>query len=70
MPCYADFKGIDMDSMDFRAFLDLLMCSDPWPVHDELGGETGQEALLSVANRMAMDYGFTDWLDAYHRHVA
>ena len=59
-----------MDSMEYRVFLNLLMCSDPWPVHNERGGETGQETMQSLANRIALDYGFTDWIDAYHRHEA
>ena len=59
-----------MDSMEFRAFLDWLMCSDPWPVIDDDGNERGHDAIVRVANRYAIDWGFTDWVTAYHKHVA
>ena len=52
-----------MDSFEFRAFLDLLMCSDPYPCD-------GQETMVSFANRLSMDWGYSDWVEAYHNHAA
>ena len=53
-----------MDAYEFRAFLDLLMCADPYPV------DSGDAAVKGYANQLAVDRGYTDWIDAYHRHVA
>ena len=53
-----------MSASEFRAFLDLLMCSDPYPV------DTGEDEMFGYANRQAIERGFTDWVDAYHNHVA
>lgn len=53
-----------MDSYEYRAFLDLLMHSDPYPV------DCGKDALISYANREAFARGYDDWIDAYHRHEA
>lgn len=51
-----------MDATEFRAFLDLLMCSDPYPCE-------GEEDVKHAANRMARERGYDGWLDAYHQHV-
>ena len=53
-----------MNSIEYRVFLDLLMCSDPWPL------ENGQETMQLLAARIGADYGYTDWIDAYHKHNA
>lgn len=53
-----------MDSFEYRAFLDFLMCSDPYPLDD------GEEAVKGYANRQAVELGYSDWIDAYHNHVA
>lgn len=59
-----------MNDMEYRAFLDLMMCSDPWPVDDGVSGLATHSLMLDVANRNAVDRGYTDWVDAYHRHAA
>ncbi len=56
-----------MDAYEFRKFLDLLMCCDPWPV---AGDDHGEDAMKSFANRQSQEWGFTDWIDAYHNHSA
>jgi len=49
-----------MTDAELEAYLELLMCSDPWP--------TKSEALLkSMANREAMLRGYKDWIAAYHK---
>jgi hypothetical protein len=53
-----------MDSLEFRIFLDLLMCCDPWPM------EYGQENMTLYADRLSRNWGFTDWIHAYHGHTA
>lgn len=55
-----------MDPMEFRAFLDLMMCCDPWPVD----GSGNQETIVFFANRKSVERGYSDWIDAYHNHVA
>ena len=57
-----------MNPIEFRAFLDLLMCSDPWPVRDNKNVATGDIAMTNYADQVAAEYGFTNWIDAYHRH--
>ena len=57
-----------MNDDQFRAFLILIMCSDPWPVNDinELDNQTVVERLL---DKEARQRGFTDWIDASHKLV-
>jgi hypothetical protein len=59
-----------MNNMEFRAFLDLLMCCDPWPVPADSQAFDTQKQMHDVANRLADDRGYSDWIDAYHRHEA
>ena len=54
-----------MDAMEFRAFLDLMMCCDPWPVAENGNHET----MVFFADMEAVSRGFTYWIDAYHNHV-
>ncbi len=56
-----------MTDKQYRAFLDLLMCSDPWPVNK--GGEEGQEILMRLAESEAKHRGYNTWVDAYHLMV-
>jgi len=48
-----------MKNVEFRALLDLFMCSDPYPCegHDTI------ETLLEIES---MHRGFRSWVDAYH----
>lgn len=48
-----------MEDFEFRALLDLLMCSDPYPCD-------GQTELAAFANRIAVQFGYSDWVEAYH----
>ena len=50
-----------MGDQAFRAFLNLLMCSDPWPI-----GGSDREALYDFANHEAVWRGYKDWVEAYH----
>jgi hypothetical protein len=54
-----------MNNIEFRAFLDLLMCSDPWPVAI-YGTFDTQKLMEEVADRYAQDRGYERWIDAYH----
>jgi len=54
-----------MDAMEFRAFLDLLMCCDPWPCD----GASNQDTIIFYANHAAVERGYSDWIDAYHNHA-
>jgi len=53
-----------MKDNEFRAFLDLLMCSDPWPVTGDEG--VGQSVLTMLADKEAKNRGFENWVVAYH----
>ena len=58
-------EGGCMSATEYRAFLDLLMCSDPYPVDDN---GVGEQLLLSFADDQSHKYGFTCWVEAYHQH--
>ena len=45
-----------MTNLEYRMFLDLLMCSDPWPVETE-GGNDGHVILLRLADKLAQERG-------------
>ena len=55
--------------MEFRCFLDLLMCSDPWPMsYDDLyENRNTQEILIDYADQEARTRGYADWIAAYHQ---
>ena len=57
-----------MTSKQYRALLDLLMCSDPWPVGTERGDD-GQETVIGLVTEEAMRRGHRDWIEAYHDHT-
>ena len=51
-----------MTDIELRAFLDLLMCSDPSPVTEDQ-----DKILRDFADRESQRRGFSEWIDAYHR---
>ena len=50
-----------MTEEQLKAFLGLLMCSDPWPTDGE-----GKFLLENFANEESQRHGYTDWIGAYH----
>lgn len=54
-----------MTDKEYRAFMDLLMCSDPWPVTDQGTGD-GQAELVAFADAEAEKRGFETWIHAFH----
>ena len=54
-----------MDDRQFRAFLDLLMSCDPWPVQDT-GSGTGEPDLIRLATTEAKKRKFDSWEVAFH----
>lgn len=57
-----------MNDIEFRCFLDLLMCSDPWPVPaDNHYGVDNQDTMISYADKESQARGYDSWIDAYHR---
>lgn len=59
-----------MNDIEYRVFLDLMMCSDPWPVDDGVGMLNTNSLMNDVANRLAVDRGYASWIEAYHEHEA
>ena len=57
-----------MTDEQFRSFLNLMMCSDPWPVHlvDGRVDQEGYEILLKFANDNSRIRGYRDWTEAFH----
>lgn len=53
-----------MTDEQYRAFLDLMMCADPWPCPR---GE-GQSTLSELADQEAKVRGYENWIIAYHEH--
>jgi len=54
-----------MTDIQYRAFLDLMMCSDPWPVVDRDGIDSNA-ILEGLALDEARARGFESWIVAYH----
>lgn len=52
-----------MNDWEYRAFMDLLMCSDPWPIEDD---PHSHMELVAFANREAAKRGYDSWIAAYH----
>lgn len=52
-----------MNDKEFRAFLDLMMCSDPWPIQD---GDVSEAILIEFADKEANNRGYENWIDAYY----
>ena len=55
-----------MTDMEFRAFLDLLMVSDPWPTHL---APSNYDLIVQHLTKQAQSRGFETWIDAYHNHM-
>lgn len=59
-----------MDDNEFKAFMDLLMCSDTWPIDpdtDTRADRDSQKLLEAYANKEAKKRGFSDWIEATHK---
>lgn len=50
-----------MTDEQFKIFLELLMCSDPWPM------DHGHDVMADFADDESRKRGFEDWIDAYHK---
>ena len=53
-----------MTDHQFRALLNLWMCSDPWPASEE-----DSETLFELIDAESTNRGYCDWIDAYHRFI-
>lgn len=49
-----------MTRREFRAFLDLMMCSDPFP------DSVDRNLIENFLNKESIIMGFPDWIEAYH----
>lgn len=58
-----------MDARTFRGFLDLLMCSDPWPVDRAPHRDNSQKIIDEWADKEARRHGYSDWIEAYHKMI-
>ncbi len=50
-----------MTDAQFSSFLNLMMCSDPWPITD-----VENDHLTCFADMEAAKRGYGDWIEAYH----
>ena len=50
-----------MTNMQFRAFLDLMMVSDPWPLDPQ-----ANKTLEEFADAESKKRGYEEWITAYH----
>lgn len=50
-----------MTDRQYRAFLNLLMCSDPWPLSEE-----DDAVLRDFADTEAAARGHATWIEAFH----
>tara|TARA_Y100000310_G_scaffold61027_1_gene56305 strand:+ start:2755 stop:2931 length:177 start_codon:yes stop_codon:yes gene_type:complete len=51
-----------MTKQELGAFIELLMCADPWPC-----GGNAERVLKEFADAESKRQGFNNWIDAYHR---
>lgn len=60
-----------MTDKEFRAVLDWMMCSDPWPVVGSYGSidEDGHKVISGWLDKESVLRGYTDWIDAFHCHM-
>lgn len=66
-----------MTDKEYRAFLDLIMCSDPWPVKRLLSpdstyqvcDEDNGKLVIEFADKEAQKRGYENWVVAYHEIV-
>ena len=56
-----------MNDKEFRAFLDLMMCSDPWPIDPNETGDDEQGTLLDFIEKESNLRGYDGWIEAYHQ---
>jgi len=47
---------------EYKAMLEWRMCSDPFPV-----SETKQLYIDQYLDYIAREFGYEDWIDAYHK---
>jgi len=52
-----------MNKEQLKYFLELLMCSDPWPLEDNVSNDI----LQSFADEESKRHGFADWIEAFHK---
>jgi len=52
-----------MNKEELKAFLTLLMCSNPWPVPRN----EGNDLLQKFADAESQKYGYSYWIEAYHK---
>jgi hypothetical protein len=70
---------INVTDIQFRALLDLIMCSDPWPVLRTIFKKRGdhvlpypvtdgrsQSAIIKFADKEAKLRKFSNWVVAFH----
>jgi len=50
-----------MTGIEFRAFLNLMMCSDPWPA-----GTVDSKVLEELADKESRLRGYDSWYVAFH----
>lgn len=49
-----------MSDLEFRALLDLMVVSDPFPT------DVNRDVIENLLDREAIARGHTNWVDAYH----
>lgn len=59
-----------MSDEEFRAFLDLLMASDPWPMGEGTEAEQAYVVLVDLADRESRNRGYGNWIEAFHQVAA
>ena len=56
--------GGRMTDEEFRSFLNLMMCSDPWPTDDE-----DSIILIKFVEDQSRIRGYENWIEAFHNHL-
>lgn len=56
-------NNFPLNDEEYRIFLDWLMCADPFP-----GTDAENAVMVELASVLALQRGYADWIEAYHRH--
>lgn len=65
VPEWAIHHRVQLSDEQYRALLDLMMCSDPWPLDGE-SGDREHGVLVELLDAEAKRRGWDNWVVAYH----
>ena len=56
-----------MTELELKALCIFMMCHDDGDYSNSRKSIDHRDEVMALANRTAMIYGYSDWIDAYHK---